>query len=553
MNDSPVTPRLLPEGVYKAPALLLCQILPLVLLLIGNLFIMWLLHSEMSESQLTSMRWIIASNTALLLLPAFWIFTCKKQQKEVSLKYSAGSLGLQIAYLHFITTVSWKLIPQEAALWIVQPERWMGLQYTLLMPGLFYTALRLACFPMRATSKKEIGISFGVALAIPLGFYLLVQLFSAIESFWWDFDGGFMSFFGLCFMLFCIGATVIALIAVLRLLALLYRYGMSTPSGVFTLTLLSALVFPIAGLLLNISIPFPADFQHNAVYIMTVINCVILLLPITNSHSGRRILWFLSWFSFPFTLYFFLVFLPWLPLSLFAMIAAGAGFLILAPTVLMVLHCLRIRELFHAAAMNKTALIGIALVAFAIIPSAWTLRALSHRNVLDAAITYTFQPGLEKPATFPYKPKVLKAALGNLHEHYEGKYIPYLTDAYDSLVFNGMTLPKKKMEYMHQIFFGEALENLSGSSGIWGMSRNSRMRSRVNLGAPPPKDAILKNIEWTQTVSNGVVQLEAELVMHNPTGRQVEYEVEFDLPPGVWVNGYWLEIEGEKVPGMLAE
>src|SRR3954466_2192515 len=95
---------------------------------------------------------------------------------------------------------------------------------------------------------------------------------------------------------------------------------------------------PLAGLILNITIPFPVDFQAAEVYVLTVANALVLLFAVWTGGSRPRLSWHLLCVTFPFALYFFIVFLPYIPLSVLAVIVMGAGMLVLTPILLFALH-----------------------------------------------------------------------------------------------------------------------------------------------------------------------------------------------------------------------
>ena len=53
----------------------------------------------------------------------------------------------------------------------------------------------------------------------------------------------------------------------------------------------AGLLAPLGGLLLNRKIPFPCDFQSPGVYVLTVLNGLVLLLPSSRSPNRAALLW----------------------------------------------------------------------------------------------------------------------------------------------------------------------------------------------------------------------------------------------------------------------
>ena len=109
------------------------------------------------------------------------------------------------------------------------------------------------------------------------------------------------------------------------------------------------LVFPVVGLLVNKRLfldglgggtknGISGDFSSPWFFGLAVLNGVLLCCP-----APARPGWYLALLagrSVPlgYTAYFILVFLPFLPLSVLAVVAIGTGFLILTPLVLLLVH-----------------------------------------------------------------------------------------------------------------------------------------------------------------------------------------------------------------------
>lgn len=111
-------------------------------------------------------------------------------------------------------------------------------------------------------------------------------------------------------------------------------------------------------MLLNRGIEFPVDFQSWDVYALTIANAAILFGVSWRGSSAPRLSFALLCGALPFSVYLFVVFLPYTPL---AVLFFGAGFLILAPTLLLALHLYllhRAREALRAGRAPRSAMVA---------------------------------------------------------------------------------------------------------------------------------------------------------------------------------------------------
>ena len=132
-------------------------------------------------------------------------------------------------------------------------------------------------------------------------------------------------------------------------------------------TLVVTLILPLTGLLLNLHTFFPGDLQSRWCYLLTLLTATSLLLPDGKGIFGKAIaLW--RWAMFPFTLYFFILFLPFIPLALPCLFLFGAGLLLLAPTLLLSVHVPALRR-SAAVFRHKASCIAVAILGCALIPT----------------------------------------------------------------------------------------------------------------------------------------------------------------------------------------
>jgi len=257
--------------------------------------------------------------------------------------------------------------------------------------------------------------------------------------------------------------------------------------------------------------------------------------------------------TLPFSLYFFTVFLPFLPLSIFAVILMGAGFLVLTPTVLLILH-LSLLNKARRGSSGRRLVTGV--LCFLLLPGFFTVRGLADKAALNAALDYVYAPAITDGAmTYDSSRVNLRRALANHRSYKDGIYYPLLSDYYAWLVFDDLVLPDDKLARLEETFFGKVsvAKNKSGNRGdIWGGGRGSsnRDRNRMPRANPPPRtvDVVGMDVEARDTGSATL-----KLTLRNTGNLPAEYIKKIPLPAGVYVGGFRLHIDGKTVPGRITE
>ncbi len=534
----------------KHPRMLLWFLLvPQLLLLLLNGRAWRIVHGEMNPEQLQHVLWIGLYQAALLLAGAAGWAVLRWLKRPVPLALCAVILLAGIGYLWLFTANFERLIPATIADWMLPGSQILYYQYALIMPALFYAGLRLACFPARLGKAADVGASLAAVVAIPLGWYVGLRVF---DSLWRFVDPAVWVILTLA-----VGSTVILLIAFLRILTYAYTGLAAVSWGRPVMLFTAGLVAPIGGLLLNRKIPFPYDFQSQSVYVLTCLNALLLLLPFTDRQGRSTLVWALRCMTYPFSLYFFVVFLPFLPLSLPAMIAAGAGFLILAPTLLFIVHT---RTLIEEGAIIRARLGTVRVLALfvacaALIPLALTGRALLDRQALTRALDAAYRPDYASGLVQVNRP-ALKRTLNRLHDIKYGIYMPFITDGYDALVLDGMILPDRKIEHMEILFFGKPSEREKPDgmfTDIFNPASARRRERNQNRVRTTPRSVQLTGTECHTAAAGDTTTTTLALTLQNNSSEGAEYVTDITLPVGVFITGYWLHIGEERVPGRIFE
>jgi hypothetical protein len=540
--------RSLPEFLHTPWCLLWAGLLPQGLLALLNARAWLLVRGEVSELQTRLFDTLGGYEIALLIIMAVLLIALRWRRSPLSWIICIPLFLAHVSYLWLVTIYMKDLLPTEVTRWMLPPQVFLFSQFTLMMPAVFYFAARSACFPMTNHPLKDIGITTGTVITVPVLWYLGIRFVFRIH----DFDMP-----ELVWIVFWVVSTILTIMAFLRLLMMAYKWTCRVQRHRWIFVLLAALAAPVGGLSLNAAIPFPVDLQYPAIYVLTVLNAVVLLIPRLEDRAWLTRIWFARCAALPFSLYFFLLFLPFLPLSLPAMFAAGAGFLILAPTFLFAIHVQLLidegKQVISILGHGRTAL--CVLAALALLPGILTLDALLDRRNLTAAIDAVYTPDtLSQPRISARR---AARALKRLDADKQGVYLPFISGAYRQLVFDGMVLQDRKIAEMVELFTGEPLESAEGRRNrniLFDFWSGWRGTTRGRGVPPPPRHTVtLQTTDVSRVVSDGMVSATLSLTLTNANRSNAEYVTRLALSPGVLVSGYWLDVEGEKKPGRLYE
>ena len=542
------TRRLLPEGFCKPIALLAAVIVPQTVLQLLNWRSYLLVSGDMSADQIRTASLIFGVGCFIILGTAALAMTLHVNRGMLRLPWCGLLFALCAGYLAAVTYSINGLIPSSASLWIVPSDQLLYYQWMLVTPGLFYTLCRLACFDSSLDPGSDVVVSFGAAAIGLLTAWIYVTTFAAyIDS---------ATGIAITFIIILTGSIII-IGGLSRGTLIIYRAAASRwPRMLFVLTFLIGLAGPICGLLLNRKIPFPGDFQTASVYVLAAINGVALILPNFASRRLHLFVWLLLCALFPYTLYFFLLFLPWLPLGVPMILFLGAGFLILTPMLLFLVHGQRIADGFAAEVRDepawKPALLGCA--AMLAIPAWLTGQALMDRVVLHGALDYFYSPDYLADRYSGNRP-ALRRSLERLRDFKAGVQLPFLSDYYNWIVFDNLVLPDEKIQAIHRAVFGADLE--APGSGMFSFGSRGRDETWVEsttVPPPPSEEVDVSQIRQSTTAEGVYRKTVLHLDIHNGSGNTAaEYAGRIVLSDGVLISGYKLNVGKEMVPGRIFE
>ncbi|MDB6095255.1 MAG: hypothetical protein JWM32_2817 [Verrucomicrobia bacterium] len=546
---------LLPRLLTAPSAFLWIWVLPIAVLLLLNFRAYGIVKGDMTEDQLgrALLLGLGGLGNALIGLILFAISRLGSGRPSTTAWTGIAAIVVQVAYLWWATNWASDVIPRT---WIYPQDRFVFCQFTFAMMPLFWGVLLLASTPLSGNSGRMLLVSLGVAAGAPLLLFLLAQILGRIAQ-----------TFTLRWLGTAVFITIIVVLGVLMFVgivgALLYafralrRWEMEMER---IAVLVFALVLPVCGLLLNRQIPFPVSFQATEVYIITAANALVMAFASFQASRRPTLSFALLWATLPFSLYFFLTFLPYTPLSIIAIIAFGSGFLILTPTVLFVLHLLllnraRVSPHFGGGVLRR---VVIAVLSFAVLPSFFVVRGLADKTALHAALDYVYAPEVKAgDVSFHSSLANLSRALRSHRDYKDGIYYPMLSDFYSWLVFDGLVLPDDKLGRLEEIFLGgkdttTSTDPVRQHSGFGGGS----VRRRTQMGKIARMPQTVDVAAVTARVhpageENSVVTI--ALTLRNHGASPAEFVQELPLPSGVFVNGFRLSVNGALVPGRIFE
>lgn len=539
---------LLPEFIKKPIFIFWVFILPQLILLFINLRSFWFISDEVAPDKMHIVYSILGAEIGLLSMASFaWLYS-RVKKLTVGLLWNAVLLATHIGFLWYLSSHLEQLIPNNIEPWILDQGMLIVYQFTFMMPGLFYAGLRLACFDSKMKGLSDLGFSVIVTILAPVTFYVLFVGCRRYTSLIGSISSAFLA------SVVFIGTTVMAFVGLIRLVVLTYNYLRSKGDVVqIVFAVIVALIGPIAGLLLNKKFPFPVNFQAPWVYVLAVINGLIVIIPSIKKADGHGYLLFARSVTYPFTFYFFLVFLPFLPLSLPAMFAIGAGFLILVPVVLFLLHTKRLSDDFKKCHQANGVLFAIVLVVvgMAFLPGYFVYQATQDKVALKSALKYVYSPDYTKNVSFDGSVTSLTRSLINLKQFKQGIQLPYLSGFYNRIVFEGMVLPDKKIEYLYRLFAGEEInKKLIGKA--WGFDGlvSGRRRDR-NSGVRPiarDRNVALSDFNVESESSEVIVTSRLHLEMKSMSDSSVaEFFRELIIPESVLITDFHLKVNDAMV------
>ena len=514
----------------------------------------YLIHGNMNSTESNyAITIIVLMSLNILALTLFSIYKIIRKRLNGILFY-VMLLCSQIIILWILCKILNQSIPSSVDNFIFPSSRYAGYLFTFMMPGIFYGITGIANAITLKNWRTDIILTVGGVFGTPLILYLISIMFRIIP--------------GMSNLMTSIPTTLIIssflLLTVMFFIFLMRMFAKTfsnidkrEPYAKFLLVFMISIVLPIGGLLLNITIPFPVDLQDWRVYAMTILNGIILCIPVTGIKKIDLLLFAGKGILYPFSIYFFLIFLPYLPLSLIAIIMIGVGFLMLSPTALFFIHTKKIVVEFISLSksVNKLTLSILLFCCIMTIPVFITVNALLDRRVIYKAVNYVYNSDYTEEVHIGKELPRIQRSLQALYNFKHGIEMPYITLYYQWLVFDNLVLPDKKIRKIYKDLFGEELEKEKASMfGREDFFRWSPQLRGLNVREKDPSIKIISVSKKITKDGNGYAKCMVDIELKNEGERSLtEYISEIRVPEGVFVSGYYLKIGETNVPGRLFE
>ena len=539
---------LISEAVRQPAWLWLSHVVPVTLVLWSSQYTYSIVVGDLSPNERWASLGLAMVLASIVVASAIMALRGQFRRQPLSNAQCYTLLTMSLTVMASGLTFTEYTLPWTLPEWLVARDELLYRSFAMGMLGAFYPMLILSSYPARRHVAVELAKATGVIFLCLGGTYGFLQLCAALfRDIYFTEWQRFLSI-GLAMF---VGGTVLSCAVIRTTLVSYTSIRRLHPYGQQTFMFIVAIAGPIGGLWLNRHIEFPVDFQAPIVYLLSLVNGIILMLPVVRSLFWHRAIWLAQCVMFPFSAYFFLVFLPWLPLSPFAMIILGSGFLMLVPLVLGLVHGYRIvdgyREEVRDGPKWKPALLG--LIAITVLPAGFGLSMYQDRQSLNEALTYIYSPDYRKDTIYKGDLGRLENSLQHLRNMKHGVYLPFISPIYNTVVFHNLVLPDAKIEELQHAFFGDV--GLQQTNALL-QSESSSWRGGFS-SQPPPSDVVLKDVQVNAKPEDAVTTSRLMLVMQNPTDRQSEFVTTIHLPEGVYVSGFGLYIGKDLVPGRIFE
>ncbi|MEM6380198.1 MAG: MSEP-CTERM sorting domain-containing protein, partial [Bacteroidota bacterium] len=487
----------------------------------------------------------------LLFVHAGFTWIVIKNKQQLNSWYGITSILAYTLFLIAYYSQADEVLPRDVPRWMVGGEfhAYVG---TFLMPTLAHSLLVLMLRWTDPSQPRGALRSFLYALLIPGSLYLFAQI---ILPLW---RGASWPGIERTLVIIVVFATIAFLFFLVRAIyqATSNRTAFLKKEKQLLWKIPITILFPILGLALNngtvgdltsVGEGIFGDFSAPYFYILAIINGILLCLPDPENKQYRLPLVLGRTVTFTFTLYFFFVFLPFLPLSVIAILVFGTGFLMLTPLALFVIHLDQLNRdtTFLRLHYGKQLLYPMLGVAFLLLPTILQVNYAQDRKNLHKALDYVYNPDYQK--TYKVNKRELARTLQYLKKHKErgndgfflSKQIPYLGAYYNWMVLDNLTLSNKKIQLLDAIFFDAPYYNSSGRQ----VDSSSPFIELTQLEVESEYDEQAK--AWRSWV---------HLELSNTGEMNIqEFNTVFQLPENTWISDYYLYVGDRKEMGILTE
>lgn len=534
------------KSLSNPKCLLIVNTAPLVLLLFLLRGQFQIIHSLLDTDSITrwiETGWIIAGLGIVNIIYTVISITFKER---VHVFYAIATLIGYITFIYMHLNHIGEFIPASIPRWMKSSTIELY-PATFLMPTLLYSLFILITNFTKEIESKKPWFNFLLAAAVPISWYLgSLLIFPLWQKISYNFSQHLMiilSIIGVVIFIFFLVRGMYIL--TLKRKGLFYNYPLLWKIPI-------CIIFPLLGLALNNGLLFKdnyiqfifGDFSNLWFYILAFANGLFLCIPSVENKKIRIFLFAIRCGGFSYIFYFLIVFLPYLPLSVIAIIAFGLGFLMLTPLIVFVVQAIQISQ-DYAYLKNKMSTISlkiIGVVSFIIIPTIITCNFLETRKTLHNAIDYIYHADYDKD--YDIDVDRLSKTIRKIKTHktrnnnfWIGNELPYLSSYFKWLILDNLTLSNTKIEHLEAVFLGES-------------------SFPVNDTLFPNKQVKIQDLktETTYDINQKVYRSWIHLDIKNHLDRpNQEYITTLDLPEACFISDYYLYVGDKKEMGLLTE
>ena len=320
------------------------------------------------------------------------------------------------------------------------------------------------------------------------------------------------------------------------------------------------LFMPLIGLILNqtfsdfvgdsFSSGLFGDFSHPVFYIIAALNGMLLLIPPIENKNLRLILFFFKSVGYAYILYFFVVFIPILPLGLVGIIFYGLGLLVLAPlfaTLLQGYHLVK-EWIILSKSWSSLQITAVLCIGIITLPLCMTAVFWGDKANLAIATQYLEQNNINNnnSVNLTRLKRTLNNIKGNLQVTrgmlgFSNSNTPIISELYSRLILDGKILSQYNVLTLENLFF-DAGHDLTSNN----LSNQDIVNNNVRL-----LDAVSET-KFDEKI--GVYRSWVNLKLGNaPYADNGEYITTFKLPEGAYISDYYLNVLGKRKEGLLTD
>ena len=328
----------------------------------------------------------------------------------------------------------------------------------------------------------------------------------------------------------------------------------------YIITTFVSLLLPLGGLAINqgnaglwssdTSVGMFGDFSSPAFYVIAALNGLLMLLPTVKDKKLRLLVFYLKAVCYTYILYFFIVFLPILPLGIIGLIFYGLGIFIFAPTFAAIWQGRHIIKewVVLSKAWGTPGIMAVFCAGIVTLPVCMISTFWGDKGNFEAAARYLDHNSVE--ITEPVDLARLERTLKNIKGSYDltrgmvgfdSGNTPAISAFYTNFILDGKVISQHNILALENLFF-DSEHNLIDAN----LANSNMVNNQVRLADVQSKTELDEE--------TGVYRSWVDLILKNPTVEvNREYVTTFKLPEGAYISDYYLDVSGDRKEGILAD